>query len=155
MEHLVYSKHPCCFVSWVCWHGHEKSHTTRICSPHNILFMCKSAEAVTIMGTAADVLGWGFCLILVLSGGNSFLFNHFVKNESIIAFLWEDSHFRLVDGHLSSRFGGAGLLTLQEIKNLTQFQVLSFKVLLCISLSIRVCLRHSLQVMHGLKAIFH
>lgn len=33
---------------------------TRIYSPHNILFISKSVEAMTIM---ADVLGRGFCLI--------------------------------------------------------------------------------------------
>lgn len=38
----------------------------------------------------------------VLSKGNFFLFNRFLKNESITTFLWEDSYFRWVGGHSSS-----------------------------------------------------
>lgn len=60
----------------------------------------------------------------VLSGGNFFLFNCFVKNESITAFLWEDSHFRWVVGHLSSKVWRHRLLTLQEIKKSNRFKVL-------------------------------
>lgn len=90
----------------------------------------------------------------VLSGGNSFLFNRFVKNESITAFLWEDSHFRWVEGHLSSKVWRHRLADPARNQKPNPFKVLALSFV-CISLSIRVRVRHSFQVTYGPKAICH
>lgn len=93
----------------------------------------------------------------VLSRGNFFLFNRFVKNESITTFLWEDSHFRWVDGHLSSKVWRHRLADPARNQKPNWFKVwaLSFIALVCISLSMKMCVSHSFQVTHGPKAICH
>lgn len=152
-----------CFASLVCLCRQEKTQTiqnrthqqhqqaampccsffvlaTRTCSPHNILLMYKSVEAVTIMATAPDVLGCGFRLICRLVGGNFFLFNRLMKNESITAFLREDSHFRWVDGHLSSRVWRQRLADPARNQKPNRFKVLalSFNVCVCVYLCLWV-----------------
>ena len=108
MEHLVYSykKKPelICFLGFL--HGH-KTHTIAhkpCCSisplqhgptAHTTYCSCISQQQRRLLWrrllmSLAGVSVWS----PVLSGGNFFLSNCFVKNESITAFLWEDSHFR-------------------------------------------------------------
>lgn len=73
----------------------------------------------------------------VLSGGNFLLFNHLVKNESITAFLWEDSHFMWVYGHLSPKVWRHRLADPARNQKPNRFKVLapSFEALVCVSLS--------------------